>query len=253
MGVTEALRVQGASVPGSGEHPNEDAWGTSGDSAWVIDGASQPDHQRTDPTAVARFVEDLNRALAVDEPLALRDRLSRAIQAIDFSQYPAAPDAPSATIAMARVRNNLVEWLVLGDSGIVLSDDTVHRDLRLSSVGRTERESVRHLRRGGATIRELRRAQNQLASVERAARNRPGGFWVVSDDPRAVDQAFVGTHQLGPEQAVLLATDGFLDVVNPLQLAWGKNRSPEDLIRVARHSFDTNEKVDDATVVIVGG
>ena len=51
-----------------------------------------------------------------------------------------------------------------------------------------------------------------MVKHERAARNRPGGYWIAAEDPHAAHEAFSGTCPVGEEpghlRRVALLTDG---------------------------------------------
>lgn len=102
----------------------------------------------------------------------------------------------SATLAMARVRASGVEWLLLGDSGILVPSAAgidFHTDDRLARVASRQRATLRRYRRElpreGAIIRA---AAAELTREESRHRNRDGGFWVLSNHSSSASHAREG-------------------------------------------------------------
>ncbi|UBH06213.1 hypothetical protein K8P10_001724 [Leucobacter sp. Psy1] len=114
------IRAVGASLPGSFERPNEDAWGAEGPLAWVIDGATQPGEtvQSLDARTYAHALSQAVRERAADTETSLTEILADAIDRA--ATWPAAEPGPAATVAMVRRSGSGFEWLVLGDAGLLL-------------------------------------------------------------------------------------------------------------------------------------
>jgi hypothetical protein len=110
------------------------------------------------------------------------------------------PDSPS-TVAMARVSETGLEYLVLGDCAVVLKTGD-----RVTAV--TD-DRVDHLRPGGRPY---------TPALVRSKRNVPGGLWVASISPRAAYEARAGTADR-PAQVALL-TDGVTRLVNHYGHGW---------------------------------
>lgn len=263
-----SVRVRGASLPGSFERPNEDAWGSEGPLAWVIDGATQPldTVQTLDARTYAHALGEAIGERAADTRAPLTEILADAIDRA--STWPAAEPGPAATVAMARRSGTGFEWLVLGDAALLMRTDASASDARrialltddrLASIAVPEREARRRARESGASPDELAERSADLYRAELAMRNRPGGYWVASGDPEAAAHALHGyTDTLGP---VLLASDGMLDVLGTAA-PWRTRRTafaswveapPEESVARVRdaRSAIPGAKVDDATLVVV--
>ena len=116
----DEIRAVGASLPGSFERPNEDAWGAEGPLAWIIDGATQPGEtvQSLDARTYAHALSRAIRERASDTETSLTEILADAIDRA--ATWPATEPGPAATVAMVRRSGSGFEWLVLGDAGLLL-------------------------------------------------------------------------------------------------------------------------------------
>lgn len=254
------IRAVGASLPGSFERPNEDAWGAEGPLAWVIDGATQPGEtvQSLDARTYAHALSQEIRERAADTETSLTEILADAIDRA--ATWPATEPGPAATIAMVRRSGSGFDWLVLGDAGLLLQAGgtgdshvdgggllvgdpsgsspsrsavagrttasprrvTLITDDRLASVAVPEREARKRARAAGADASEIAERSAELYRAELAMRNRPGGYWVASGAPEAARHALHGyADTLGP---VLLVSDGMLDVLGTTS-PWRTRRS----------------------------
>ena len=212
-----SLTSSAISIPG-GAGPNEDHFMVSDSWALVLDGVTRyPDDGCVHdvPWYVARLGDGI-AAHIENRDLDLRAVLKLAIAAVSDRHRDTCdlenPVSPGATVAIARVAEDRVEWLVLGDSAVAWrsSDGKVRArsDERLSQLVDPPRsEEV-----GGI----LRYPIGYIAQV----RNRPGGFWVASSDPGAADTAFSGTVDAAEVQELLLCTDGLTRLVERFGYEW---------------------------------
>lgn len=113
------------------------------------------------------------------------------------------PNSPSCTVALARWRDDRVEYLVLCDAAVVLArrDGTVTavRDDRLDRLP------------GGRPY-----SQRLVESL----RNRPGGFWVAGACPAAAAEALTGSVPVAELRGVALFTDGVTRLVDYYGSGW---------------------------------
>jgi hypothetical protein len=157
------------------------------------------------------------------------------------------PDSPSATVAMLRQRRNIVEWLSLADSPILIERNgrtQVHVDDRTAHLPSYTTEAVR------------------------AARNSPSGFWVASTKPEAAYQAVTGSVPAGEVQRAAVLSDGAARLADRFGLvSWEKlldlldKEGPGELIRQTRaaeaaetaeeRSGRRGKQYDDATAAFV--
>ncbi|MFD5265714.1 integrase [Streptomyces sp. NPDC058335] len=128
--------------------------------------------------------------------------------------------SPSSTVVAVRAGVDVLEYLVLGDSSLLLAGKdagaTVVSDRRLDDVGKRLRGPVDALPTGSpqhaAALAEYRDALTGL-------RNRPGGFWIAGPDPHAAEHALTGAVPLGSLSFVTLLSDGATRLVDRFELA----------------------------------
>lgn len=187
--------------------PNQDRWGRSERTGWVLDGASQPEGTRCCRFDPREYVAALDASLADLAPhleSSLPDLLRAALQRVTeehgrHHDRGPVPAGPASTVAAASVTPTEIRWLVLGDAGIVAGDPpTLIVDDRLAAIAQMEREQFQL---GPSTQAHL-----TLYRAELAARNQIGGYWVAADRPDAAFMALNGA--AAPNKPIVLMTDG---------------------------------------------
>lgn len=175
------------------------------------------------------------------------------------------PGSPSATVIMLRHTHEVLEWLVLADSVLVLdvvdaAEPIVICDDREAQVGALHRAEMDALASG---TDEHVSAHRRYVETLRSYRNRDGGFWVAATDPLAADQALTGSMPADQIRAAALLSDGASRLVDRFHLAdWRQaldildQHGPAELIhqvRTAEHSdlhghrWPRGKTLDDAT------
>jgi hypothetical protein len=224
------MQISYASERGIGR-VNEDYAICGSDWAALLDGATaMPGVESGCIHDVAWLVHRLSAAIAtrmLGEPDRLDSVLAAAIGEVcdlhvktcDLSN----PDSPSTTVALARVTGDRLDYLVLGDSPVVLwHPDTVTQVF--------DDERIANLPGGRPYTREL----------VRSCRNAPGGFWVASTKPEAAYHAVTGTVELKAGAEVALFTDGVTRLVDFYCHSWDslfellRQQQPQGLIASVR-------------------
>lgn len=182
-------------------HENEDRWGIRGSWAWVVDGATNPMPAAGTAAQYAQALSDALDATVRRSPwVSPATVLEQALGDLRLGSLA----GQSATVALADLRGDLLRWLVLGDCTVTWSSGGTLRsvtDDRLASVAVTERAAFT------AAAPENREALRYgLVRAEQKWRNRRGGFWVATCEPRAARHALAGVSR--GVDAVLLTTDG---------------------------------------------
>ena len=183
------VQVRLASSPRPGREVNEDLVAAVGSCAWVLDGASVPTASEACCLLDTRwYVEHLSTFLSEilgdGSRIELHHALEAAIEHVTdehralCSQVDRA-SGPSATLGLIRRRGNDLDWLVLGDSTVLLDlGDSVecHSDKRLSSVAPELREEIRaNLLSGrGYDAPGHARLVSELVAAERTVPNTEG-------------------------------------------------------------------------------
>ncbi|MET8161220.1 protein phosphatase 2C domain-containing protein [Sphaerisporangium sp. NPDC005289] len=156
---------------------------------------------------VARLGAGLARGLAAEPDAGLRQILAAAIgEATDAHGGAcdlANADSPSSTVAMVRRRADMLDYLVLCDSPVVLHG----RDGMVTVI---DDDRIDHLPGG----------RPYSVALVRSVRNRPGGFWVAGALPEAAGEAVAGSVEAAGLSGVLLATDGVTRLVEWYGHTW---------------------------------
>ncbi|GAB1821687.1 protein phosphatase 2C domain-containing protein [Herbidospora sp. RD11066] len=179
----------------------------------VLDGATAPGGVDSGcvhdvPWLVAQLAGHLARGLTARRESPLTEVLEQAIRSTMDAHGGTCdltnPDSPSSTVTIVRRREDLIDYLVLCDSPLVLrrSDGT----LTVVDDDRTER---------------LPGGRPYTLELVRSLRNRPGGFWVASTRPEAAGEALTGTIDADRVSGVLLMTDGVGRLVQWFGRSWG--------------------------------
>ncbi|MFD3440675.1 protein phosphatase 2C domain-containing protein [Streptomyces sp. NPDC058685] len=239
---------------------NEDFTGAVPTAAVLIDGAGIPGSESVCRHGVAWYACRLGGSLlgllshALDRSLSAL--LAEAIEQVTDDHRDTCdvtdPISPSATVAVLRVSGGSVEYLVLGDSLLVLDradgEPLVVTDPREVLISRSYEPALEAATDGDEYQRLLRDL--------RSRRNQPGGFWVAKDDPRAAEQAITGSCPTSELTGAVLLSNGAGRIVDRFRLAdWPEVMDalaaggPADIIRrvrqaEARHSV----AADDASI-----
>jgi hypothetical protein len=173
---------------------NEDFIAATAGAVVVVDGASVPSGLATGCRhGTAWFAHQLGVQLlallsaAADHSPA--DGLAQAITEVaalhadtcDLSH----PGSPSATVAILREQPDTVDYLVLGDTTILLEEPAglrVVTDDRLEQVAAIQHSAMHQHATGSA---DHARSFAELVTEQRRHRNHPDGFWVASTNPSA--------------------------------------------------------------------
>ncbi|WP_436785943.1 integrase [Yinghuangia sp. YIM S10712] len=269
------MLVRSATLPANHHAVNEDFTAATPSAAVLLDGAGTPSGLDTGCVhGVAWFARTLGAMLLAEitgnEERSLADCLATAID--DVADRHAStcdlenPLTPSATVVAVRLRGPELHYLVLSDSVLVLDrpdGPLVVTDDRLDVLGRSRPNTLDSLRLGtDEHAAALRRAVAGTAQY----RNRPGGFWVASTDPKAAAQAFTGAVPVGGLRSALLLSDGASRLVDCFGLAcWSEltglvvDSGPAELIRRVRAAeaedptgerWPRGKAEDDATAVL---
>lgn len=247
------MRVRLASEPAPGGSENEDAAFHRGRLVGVLDGVSVPAGVDTGcvhgPAWYVRRLSHYLQELAGSAD-SLAHVLATAIGAVrdehgdwcDLSH----PNTPAATVALVRVADERLEYLVLCEAHVVLDlgdrFDVITDERYLTAI-----KDIRQAALAGASAigtGDHDALVRQAAITRQQRTNQPGGYWIAAAAPDAALQAITGWRPLdGPgrvRRAVLL-TDGASCAVDPFGLLdWAAlldlvaEGGPKELIRRVR-------------------
>ncbi|MET8361827.1 hypothetical protein [Micromonospora sp. NPDC005171] len=218
------MNVSLATSAGRAEWPNEDFVGAVPGAVVLLDGAGIPGAESLCLHGVAWYTHRLGGALlghlSRGDGRDLAAILATAIGEIAAEHCDtcdiADPSSPQATVAMVRVHEDRLEWLLLADSFLVLD----RADAGLQVV--TDEREVTARRECSAPLAgvvlgtpEYDRVRASCVTALRARRNQPGGYWIAKDDPRAAWEAVTGSRALVGLDGVALLSNGASRIVSP--------------------------------------
>jgi hypothetical protein len=252
---------------------NEDFIGATAGAVVVIDGASVPPGLATGcghGTAwyARRLGTQLLASLSTEADHSPADSLAQAITEVAGLHAGTCdlghPGSPSATVAILREQPDAVEYLVLGDTTVLLEQPAgirVLTDDRLEQVAAVQHGAM-HQHATGSPDHARRFAE--LVTEQRRHRNHPDGFWVASTDPTAAQHALTDTVARDGLQRAAVLSDGATRLVDrfglldwPSFLTILAEQGPDAIIaqvRAAEHSdpdgqrWPRGKRHDDASV-----
>jgi hypothetical protein len=243
---------------------NEDFTGAIPTAAVLIDGAGVSGIESICRHGVAWYAHHLGgellSLLSLDSDRSLPMLLSEAIGRIADAHRDtcdlADPSSPSATVAILRLSGGRAEYLVLGDSLLVLDragGPLVVTDPREVALSRPYRIALEAAAKESAEYDQVR---SDFIDVLRANRNQAGGFWVAKDDPRAAVEAITGSYAISELSSAVLLSNGASRIVDRFQFAqWPKvleilaSSGPASIIRHVREEEARRVvAADDATI-----
>ena len=240
-----------AAVPG---RANEDYVAAGSDWALILDGATAPAGagggcvhdvrwlvHRLAAAMCGRLISPGKSSLSA----LLADAITETRDAHSGTCDLANPDSPSTTISVLRAGDDAIEYLILGDSPVVLR----HDDQTFSPVADDR-------------ISRLPGGRPYSAEHVRAHRNRAGGFWVASTRPEAAYQAITGLAPRAGLSGAALFTDGITRLVDWYGYTWPavfailRRDGPQSLIARVRdaereHPHAYEKQHDDASAIYV--
>jgi hypothetical protein len=259
-----------ATSAGSADQANEDFIGAVPGAVVLLDGAGIAGTESICSHGVAWYTHRLGGALlgrlSRDDGRDLAAILATTIDEIADDHRTTCditnPSSPQATVAIACAHQGRLDYLLLGDSFLVLDQvfdgPQVITDEREVTIRSSCTAPLAGLASGTA---EYDRVRDSCIEALQARRNRPGGYWIAKDDPRAAGEAVTGSRPLHDLKGVTLLSNGASRIVSPYGLTdWPgvlellSTRGPAEIIRrvrqaEARSSQYSNGSVsDDATV-----
>jgi hypothetical protein len=147
-----------------------------------------------------------------DSTTGLKSCLASAIEDVARLHFDtcdlANPGTPQSTVAVVRVRDSELEWLVLADSVIILDLGGKLRaisDDRVEGAAQAQRDEA--LRSHVGTT-EHNQSVSRLVQTQRSVRDQPGGYWVAAADPAAASESLTGAAELSTVRGVAVLSDG---------------------------------------------
>jgi hypothetical protein len=222
------VRVTMASAAARAGRVNEDFVGAVPTAAVLIDGAggvagAASVCRHGVAWYASRLGGELLGLLSLDADRTLPALLAEAIERVaDVHRVTcdlADPSSPWAAVAILRLRDDRADYLVLGDTVLVLDqagEPLVVSDSREVTIAGPYRSALETAVRGSAEYERIRR---EGTDVMRAKRNQPGGYWVAKEDPRAAAEAVIGDCPSSELTGAVLLSNGASRIVDRFRLA----------------------------------
>jgi len=226
MKAFDIISLQGSKV-------NEDLIMHSNRIYCILDGASGLSEKKLLPggSDAKWFVEHCALAIKTvskNNELSLKEIIHKAINIVisEFTLASKRRDAkpyemPSAGIVLMRIRNRLLEAVLLGDCRLLINkQDGSH--LNYVTIGLEELDSIsieefqRHLKK--YNYFESRRRTMPTLRKHRSLMNTKEGYWILSLSNEPEQHMLEITQQLSPNDRILLVTDGFYRLVDTFHL-----------------------------------
>ncbi|MEV6095215.1 PP2C family serine/threonine-protein phosphatase [Nocardia sp. NPDC051981] len=190
----------------------------------VLDGATA--HDPAMPAA-REYVDTLGAELRsrIDRPGDLRGILAGAIAATADHLQLRSGVAPSSTVALLRICDNIAEILTLGDSPVIVGRTDngfdIVTDTRLDDLNLPESTQYRNRLASGTGYDETHRGiLRVLRRKQRERRNQAGGYWIAETEPDAAYHAVTARYPAESVPWIVLATDGAASHLAPLEISW---------------------------------
>jgi hypothetical protein len=179
------------------------------------------------------------------------------------------PATPSAAVAIVRVNDQALEYLILGDVTVVLETEdgaSAICDDRVEHTAVAERHAAAILPFGTA---EKQAALLVMKHAELSLRNRDNGYWIAAADPAVAEHAIIGGVPLTSVGRYAVLTDGAARLAVPFEvISWAglldllEQKGPRHLIETLRQNenldnsgelWPRNKRSDDATAILTQG
>lgn len=239
-----------ATSPGHTGRPNEDFVGAACGIVVLLDGAGIPGTEEISRHGVAWYSYTLGATLlasmtregGADPVVALADSIENVARRHRHTCDIVNPSSPQSTVAMIKVEDDRVDYLVLADTFVVLAPvDDEPQAITDSREVTVRGECSSPLQGLSVGTLEYERARHAVVDALRARRNQTGGYWIAKDDPQAAAEAVTGSVSLGDLDGAALLSNGASRIVDPYRLAeWStvlgslRTSGPDALLRRIR-------------------
>ena len=201
-------------LPGSPHHPCEDLVTTGDTRLLLLDGASPLVPSIMAPSDAVWFVQEVDRMVSTLPPIRGEPLSQFLMDCIRCIHWNIDQDAPSAGIALVRLEEDHLDYLLLGDCSIsiekadgtfhLIEDDTLRR---LDSMALAELQA--HAARLGTSPRDCLAFIQDTLRRNRALRNSSMGYYILDPSGKGIPHAVTGSLPAPEIQSVFLSSDGF--------------------------------------------
>jgi hypothetical protein len=199
-------RIDEVSV--SGGYVNLDLQGHRENVFWVIDGATalssdKPDKATYEVQSIVEKIDETIKTRTDDTRVSLKNIMYEAAEEVNTlipELHRREPwEIPSCAIAITRINEESIDYILLGDVTIVFQSDGLHV-ITDNSVGVLDKIAITEKYRlqvdYGFTSKEARNAITPILRENRSKMNTPNGYWIFNGDINAIDNALTGKIQI---------------------------------------------------------
>ena len=216
----------------SGTINNEDAIYACDRFGFVIDGATGllKENVSNMPSDAAWFSQTLKSYLIENlnnYSLTIQDIMKNAIIEIDrrYNLFKGAENVrskPSAGIALFRINNGILEYFILGDCSLIVKDNQNKiNHLKLDDLTRLDNINIDKMKtiakQKNINVIEARPFINDDLVKTRLSQNTSEGYWIVADNPDAVNHALCGTIPVESVKQLVGLSDGFSQIYDTFE------------------------------------
>lgn len=203
---------------------NEDIVGVTPWGAWVLDGATGLNNKNLvcKESDAKWYVNWWNKYLYknINKDSSLKEIMIEGIKNIKLEYYSKIEkskieklDTPSSSISIIKYRDNIVEYLLLGDCSLhmkigenthIIKDRTI---CKLDKIVYDEMENLDNL--SNLSFEEIKTSVMQTIINNRLKKNTENGYWILEFEEKAIDKAIYGEIKVNQPIDILMASDGF--------------------------------------------
>ena len=200
--------------PGSTHRPCEDLVNVGDTRLLLLDGASPLAPSIMSSSDAAWFVQEADRMVSTLFPIRGEPLPQFLMDCMRCIHWDIEDDAPSAGIALLRLEEDRLDYLLLGDCAIsiektdgtvlTIEDDTLRR---LDNSALTALQA--HAARLGAPPRDCLAFIQDTLRQNRALRNTSMGYYILDPSGKGIPHAVTGSLPATDVQSIFLCSDGF--------------------------------------------
>jgi len=217
----------------AGNKLNEDCATVTSNSAWVLDGATglskeNKFHKESDAKGLVEIYDNYfknNTSMDFTGPQLINNAINNFIDFLDlkYIHYTDSSYIPSSGLAMIRWSQTELEYMSLGDCVVLLKlkDGTIKRiyDSSLELLDSQVLKSMQELMlKEGLSYKEVLGFHLDKLKFNRRLKNTKDGYWVLGSNLEASKNMMYGVIPYSDVAEVILATDGFYNVVTLYKL-----------------------------------
>lgn len=206
---------------------NEDAIYTCEKFAFVIDGATGllKENISDMPSDAQWFAQSLKNYLIENlsnYSLSIKDIIRNAILEINkkYNHFKGADkitSKPSASIALFRIYNDILEYFILGDCALIIKDyKNKIKHIKINDLTNLDNLNIKKMKsiacKNQIDVIDARNLINNDLLKTRLSQNTEEGYWIISDNLEAVNHALCGTMPVKNIKELIGISDGFSQI-----------------------------------------